>query len=327
MKPIQKILVITAGEIIGDGFIKIPFIDALRRAHPEAQIFWYTKGTTVYATILKPVMDMYRITVCENHLPLKEADFSFDLILDTQKRFFRSLCYKLIPHKIFQSHAGGGRLANLPIQKPLPAHDLRRLFQLAALEEDPATLMRPRLPIPTEYQQQALYQLPPNKQYVALVVGAGKPWKCWPLENFVQVALHLQRKGLTPCFILGPQEKDWYNTLSKKLPDAVYPLQQLPQDAPVSPFQTIAIAGRCLAAIANDCGAGHMMAAASIPLVSLFGRTRAEKLAPLVPHSHVLKATDYGETNEMSQIPVAEVVQALDELLERANPTGQTQSG
>ena len=64
----HKILVFTDGEIIGDGFIKLPFLKALRQAYPHSQIYWHTRGPSVYKTTLKPIADAFIDTVLEKNL-------------------------------------------------------------------------------------------------------------------------------------------------------------------------------------------------------------------------------------------------------------------
>ncbi|HEY9568001.1 MAG TPA: glycosyltransferase family 9 protein, partial [Thalassobaculum sp.] len=81
-----------------------------------------------------------------------------------------------------------------------------------------------------------------------------------------------------------------------------------------SPLLTIALAGRLAAGVANDSGGGHMLAAADVPLLSLFGPTPPAKFAPFVSRGAVLRAQDFGGTG-MTGIPVDAVEAALEPLL------------
>jgi ADP-heptose:LPS heptosyltransferase len=74
---------------------------------------------------------------------------------------------------------------------------------------------------------------------------------------------------------------------------------------------TIALARRLSSAVANDSGTGHMLAAADIPLVSLFGPTPPAKFAPATPRLTVLRAQDFGGGDAMESIPVQAVAAAL----------------
>ena len=82
-----------------------------------------------------------------------------------------------------------------------------------------------------------------------------------------------------------------------------------------SPMLSIAIARRLAAAVANDAGAGHILAAGDAPLVSLFGPTPPEKSAPATARLEIVRAQDFGATDEMAAIPADAVSSALARLL------------
>ena len=56
------------------------------------------------------------------------------------------------------------------------------------------------------------------------------------------------------------------------------------------------------------------MSAAQIPLVSLYGKTDPDINHPLVEKGCIMKAQSYG-SNEISAIPVKDVVTAIDQLV------------
>ena len=93
----------------------------------------------------------------------------------------------------------------------------------------------------------------------------------------------------------------------------------IPEERPGSgylenPLLSIALARRLRAAVANDAGVGHILAAGDIPLVSLFGPTSAEKFAPAAKRVEVVRAQDFGGS-DMEAIPPEAVAAALDRLL------------
>ena len=71
-------------------------------------------------------------------------------------------------------------------------------------------------------------------------------------------------------------------------------------------------ADRLAAAVANDSGTGHLIAAAGTKLVSLFGPTRAAKFAPAAPRLEIVAAQDFGG-EAMEAIPLDAVDAALIE--------------
>jgi ADP-heptose:LPS heptosyltransferase len=98
--------------------------------------------------------------------------------------------------------------------------------------------------------------------------------------------------------------------LARSLPDARFPLQAASGEAlAYEPFLTMALAQRACAALANDSGNAHILAAAGAQLVVLFGATSAEKFAPPGAHVRVVRADDYGDS--LADLPVQAVASAL----------------
>jgi ADP-heptose:LPS heptosyltransferase len=116
--------------------------------------------------------------------------------------------------------------------------------------------------------------------------------------------------------VLGPDEATWRPALAAEVPGALFPCQdeRVPEELRCSPLFTIAVGQRLSAAVANDSGAGHLLAAALCPLVSLFGPTRPEKFAPATPRLEIVRAQGF-DGDRMSVIPVAAVIEALERLL------------
>jgi ADP-heptose:LPS heptosyltransferase len=109
----------------------------------------------------------------------------------------------------------------------------------------------------------------------------------------------------------------WYDELAAALPSAKFPLQDYDAwgTAQLTISHTLAVA-KCLdAAVANDSGVGHMLAASDCRLISLFGPTSAEKLAPRVSAGKIICAQDFGGSSSMSAIPWEAVDVAVDEML------------
>ena len=66
----------------------------------------------------------------------------------------------------------------------------------------------------------------------------------------------------------------------------------------------VALASRLTAAVANDAGPGHMLAAGGAPLLSLQGvRRKAVKFHPAASRLKMLIAEDYGRS-DMTAIPL-----------------------
>jgi ADP-heptose:LPS heptosyltransferase len=316
----MEILVYVGIDAVGDGLIKLPFLRALRHAFPDSRITWMAgKGHTVFADTLAPVvaglvdevLDQANIGSRASELlrrPL--AGRRFDLIIDTQRRLLTTLILKRIRHGILVSSTADFLLSD---RKPAPGwcKPASMVGQLLALVEAasgrPAAAVAP-LPHQPEAEAEAERLLPAGPRYVGLAPGAGGKGKCWPLDNFLALAGRLAEAGCIPVVLLGPAEAGWVEPVREAAPSALLPLQAA---AAVTPMLTIALARRLSAAVANDSGTGHMLAAADIPLVSLFGPTPPAKFAPATPRLTVLRAQDFGGGDAMEAIPVQAVVTAL----------------
>jgi ADP-heptose:LPS heptosyltransferase len=318
-----SILVYVGLDAVGDGLMKLPFARALRGAFPDARITWMAgKGHTVYAGTLAPlvaglideVLDEAGVgsRAAELFGPRPLAGRSFDLIIDTQRRVLTTLILRRIRHRCFLSAAASHLLSDRrPARRGKPAAlaaQMRALIDLAG-----GTGTGAEAPLPTDPALAALAArlLPDGPTYVGLAPGAGGVEKRWPLDRYLALAADLATRGLVPVVLLGPAETEWAAVVRDTVPAARLPLQDT---AETSPLLTIALARRLAAAVANDSGTGHMLAAADLPLVSLFGPTPPEKFAPAAGRLIVLKASDWGGP-EMARIPEDAVAAALERLL------------
>ncbi|OIQ93689.1 ADP-heptose--LPS heptosyltransferase 2 [mine drainage metagenome] len=319
-----SVLVYVGLDFVGDGLMKLPFVQALRAAFPEARITWLAgKGKTVYAGSLAPLVSGLLDEVIEEagigskwwellRRPLPHR--AFDLIIDTQSRVLTSLILKRIRHGRFISPAAGWHLSDArpgPGWSKPPALITRLLDLVELASGQPPGLPAP-LPGDALLDAEAERRLPHGPVYVGLAPGAGGKHKCWPLEHYIALALRLAKSGKVPVVLLGPQEQQW----DAEIRDAV-PGVMLPLDALSPPMLTIALGKRLAAAVANDSGTGHMLAASGVPLISLFGPTAPEKFAPRARRLTVLRAQDYSPGDSMEGIPLQIVADTIERVLER----------
>ena len=119
--------------------------------------------------------------------------------------------------------------------------------------------------------------------YVILSPGAGSPTKCWPIDQFVEVARDLDGAAARAVFVVGPVECERWpaevvDSLRSEFPVLISP-----------PLPTLAgVLAGARATVANDSGPGHLAAAVGTPTISLFGPTRARHFAPIGPSVTVL---------------------------------------
>jgi ADP-heptose:LPS heptosyltransferase len=304
-------------DLVGDGLIKLPFVRALRRAFPEAELIWIAgDGRSAYAGALAPLMPGLLDRVLEETgtgAALRRAlGRRLDLLIDTQAHVGTTLALRLLRPRRFVSSAAGYWLSDRRPRgerprRPRPRRVVDRLLGLLELATGQKPDASGAVELPEAARAQAASLLPGEARRVALVLGAGGRHKAWPLVRHIELALALAAQGIQPVAIAGPAEADLIDEFRAAVPGAAMPLQAIP---PAGPALTIALAARCEAGVAGDCGGGHMLAAADIKLVSLFGPTSPEKFAPWCTSNIILRAQDYG-ADSMDAIPIAPVLAAL----------------
>ena len=118
----------------------------------------------------------------------------------------------------------------------------------------------------------ARFKLP--EPYALLVPGgsAGRPAKRWPVAKYAALATELTAHGATPVLIGGPDEKGLGETIRSVAPRARDLIGK-------TSFADIAVLARGAgAAIGNDTGPMHLIAATGCPSVVLFSAESDPKL-------------------------------------------------
>jgi ADP-heptose:LPS heptosyltransferase len=326
----STILVHAKDHNVGDGLLQVPFFRSLRHRFPAARVtLAVSVGRSAYASSLKDVVSPFVDEVIENAglcLEKRQAyarrrpldDRRFDLVIDMQKTWWRTLAVRRVRHKIFISASKHFLFSDRwprSFRKPERLVD-QFMMLLDATRQDPVGDAPPLRWFGPREEQRARTLLPDGPVHVGLVPGAGDRGKCWPLERYVALAHEQGSRGRRPVFILGPQEGEWVSLLSEAVPNAAMPGWRDGELDPGmrNPMQVAALGGRLAAAVANDCGTAHMLAAGETPLVSLFGYTNGAKYQPATPRFRRLDARAYG-SDDVAAIPYADVAAALEGLV------------
>lgn len=319
---ISTILVYVGCDLVGDGLMKLPFVRTLRAAFPNARITWLAgNGTSVFAGSLAPLVaglldEVVMQGVDSFAARCRVARQCFDLVIDTQRGLPTALKLRRIPHHRFISPCLGFLLSSFrPAGRRRKSTSLaQQLLDLAALAASQSVILDAKmapLRLPADIDAEVERLLPPGATYVGLAPGAGGRHKCWPLKSYLDLGSRVSATGHVPVMILGPAEAEWVPAVQSGLPAARLPLQETSLS---SPLLTIGLGKRMAAAVANDSGTGHMLAASDVALVSLFGPTPPAKFAPTASRLVVLRAQDFG-ADQMTAIPVSAVWNALAGLL------------
>ncbi|MES2252332.1 MAG: glycosyltransferase family 9 protein [Pseudomonadota bacterium] len=327
----KSVLIFSHGELIGDGMMKLPFINALNTAFPDAEITWLSgRHSTIFASALAPLVHG-KIHNIINHTKLGDSigdavfrrwksvlpQRSYDIIINTDQHLLPTLMLKTIPHKMFISASMKWLLSDQ--KPPLTAEQahyekpillLNRLMDLlcAATQKTIAPIFG--ITIPQSMLELAQSLLPKGRN-VLLAPGAGGRFKCWPLQNFIDLGNRLIADGINVGYILGPAEKEWQPQLALGVKTAFFPLAETTEK---SVFVTIAFARLADLSIANDGGVGHILASADQPLISMWGPTDPYKSTPNGAQVHVIYARDYG-TPSMDTLTVDMIYEHAKKIL------------
>ncbi|MBI1206764.1 MAG: lipopolysaccharide heptosyltransferase family protein [Azospirillum sp.] len=300
---------------------------AARAAFPGHRIVYLTTGPTMLETGLRPLLDGIvddfisetgigrSLTEFLRPMPVRQR---FAVFIDTQPVIWRTLLLRRLRHDLFVTGAARYRLSDrrpADRRRRRPTGIVRRLVELVELASGRPADLATALPVPPEIAAKAAAQLPTGKPLIGLAPGAGNRLKCWPLERYLALARRLVQQGMSPVFLIGPAESEWLPEISAAVPEALLPLQDRALwGERFEVLHTVALGQRLAAAVSNDSGTTHMLAAADVPLVTLFGPSNADKFRPLVSRGAVVKAQDFGG-EAMALIPLDAVHAALNTLI------------
>lgn len=318
----KNIAVYTGDEFIGDGIIKLRFIDALKRAFPESRLTWIVGGETIYETALKsmvvgkidevlhvpPALPKWRDVFGAQ--PDYLQDRHFDVVIDTQKKIKRMAWLKRhVKHDRFLSARVHGRLAKLR-QPELLFDQMMILADLAAKDN---LAVKPVELDSDIWINQVRSLLPHGPRYMGFVPGAGQDVKRWSIERYLELANIMTARGYDPVFILGPRETELEERIRQAVPHAYIPHRATGMDT-TDPRFTMALGQVLSFAVANDSGGGHLVAVGDVPMVSLArSGTVRRKFLPATTHCLGLSPDMFGGEN-MDDIPLSAVIDALDRL-------------
>jgi ADP-heptose:LPS heptosyltransferase len=329
---IKSVLIFSHGELIGDGMMKLPFINALKDAFPGAEITWLSGvNTTIFATALAPIVEgklanvvsQSRLGVsvldvlCRRWRNILPRDY-YDVIIDTEHQIIPTFLLKTIPHKKFISASmkwlwsdARPPLKQGEVTYKRPILLMHRLMDL--LNAATGRTISPvfGMNVPDAMTELAKGLLPAGKT-ILLAPGAGGRFKCWPFQNFVDLGNRLVADGFNVGYVLGPAETEWQSKLKEGVPNAFFPLQETTEK---SVYVTIALAKLVDVSVANDGGVGHIFASSDNHVISMWGPTDPKKSTPNGKNVHVMFAGDYGVA-AMETLTVDIIYTKIKEILE-----------
>jgi ADP-heptose:LPS heptosyltransferase len=264
----SKILVIKLGAL-GDFIQALGPMAAIRRHHPDADITLFTtKSFEAFASdcgyFNEIVIDEKpRLLNPGGWLKLKKffSEKKFSRIYDLQNNDRTALYFKLIPPGTeWVGAAKGASHANLSPERSA-GHAFDGHMQTLAL----AGITDVKIDT-LEWMQGNTGVFALRKPFVLLVPGSSpqRPEKRWPAEYYARLAQILIQWGYQPVIIGGPSEQDSIEKITRSCPETLNLAGQ------TSLQQIAALAREAAAAIGNDTGPTHIIAATGCPVLALF---------------------------------------------------------
>jgi len=253
----DRILLVHKGAL-GDFLQTWPSIYALRNDWPEKTVVW--AGRSAYRSWLEP-------------LDIEAASPEEVRAVD----------------RLSSASAWPGPLKNrliiwFGLLRPPTALPFKNLWFLAGLEPQgwrsprdvylqalAARGIRPNASWPAAWRRLVACQAQPRQREPRALIfpGAGHPAKCWPLENYLRLARHLETRGLRVGFVFGPAELERgleVKNFERHCPKDLQELTRLLTESDL--------------VIGNDSGPLHLSAVSGIPSLVLFGPTSPQQWGP-----------------------------------------------
>ena len=319
----MEILILHPGGL-GDIILSLPAISLIRARHPSARIT-IAGNLDHLAAIASNYADK---AISLATLPVHRL-YSQELISEEDVRFWTSFDWILS----WTGSGDPGFLSNfnrihpnvlIGSWRPMPGetrHVSRLFLDSLNLEIPPGIELIPaHIKLDSGLTDEGVQWLASHgcnrtEPLIALHPGAGSGVKRWPLDRFVNLALHLAvQEKLRLLVIGGPAEVGLGEEITRALPEAAV------VQAACSPLSLIAsLLAQCRGFVGNDSGIAHLAASIGVPSVVLFGPTLPQHWAPLGRHVTVLrKARGCGGCNSgssehtcLSNLTVEEVIENL----------------
>jgi heptosyltransferase-2 len=316
---------VVAPNWIGDAVMSLPFLRALRRAHPSDPLTVLAKRgpATIYRAEASADEVLLRSSFAADVLALRRGRFDEAWLLPNSFRAALLAYGSGARRRIGYVTDHRGALLTHSLPEPsgtghqLRDHDALLAAHGIAPDEDP-----PRLPLPESAAKRADTALSGAglSHFAAFCPGSAfAATKRWPAERYAALADALAQRGLPGAILIGPGERELGARVASAARTAVPVL-----GADLDPVELAAVLARARVAVTNDSGPMHLAGAVGTPVVAFFGATDPGRTGPSGSPSRVLDRyvfcspcfkteCPYGHEC-MREIEVADAVRAVLEL-------------
>lgn len=327
-------LIVRLGSL-GDVIHAIPAAAALRARFPEARIDWVVEPQ--YVPLLELVQGL------DSRIPLdtRRPGGTLATLMDLRRVGYTAAIdlQGLLKSAVLARAVGAERTIGFSREhlrertaSPLYTHQVdpsgvqHVIFKnLALLEPLGSRDVQVRFPLAVRYSaaRDRVTRRFAGAPYALLNPGAAWPNKLWPAERFGAVAAAVEKRfGLKWLVLWGPGEEELAQQVARASEGAAEPAPE----TSITDLFAVARGARLL--LSGDTGPLHIGGAVGVPLVALFGPTRAERNGPWSAADVVVARTEGCEclyrrrcrrANPcIDEIEVDEVLDAIERRLSQA---------
>ncbi|MCK9376871.1 MAG: lipopolysaccharide heptosyltransferase I [Syntrophobacterales bacterium] len=278
----------------GDVLHALPTLEALRAAHPGAQITWLVEAA--YAPLLAghPALDEVWLAPRLHPGELLTGDNPtrlrtllrqlraqpFDLVVDVQGLLKSAVWVALAKSSRKVGYDRTRELSYLALTERVPpfdpeAHAVRRYLNLAHYLGAPPAPLRFRLGLDAAADTRALLPATDDRPLAVLHPGARWATKLWPAASWATLATHLHGRGLRVAITGSAADQELATDIIEQSQTPIINLA-----GRTSLAELAAVLRRARLAVTTDTGAMHLAAALGTPLVALFGPTAPWRTGP-----------------------------------------------
>ncbi len=277
---------------LGDAVMAIPFLRALKAAHPADSIGVLARRGPAAVFQAQGSADtiLARSSLLADVAAIRRGRFDEAWLLPNSFRAGLLSFLGGVPGRIGYATDRRGPLLTTALSPPARmGHQLRdydALLQARGIEPD---CDPPRLPISQTAAQSAAValeaaSLDPQARLALLAPGAAFSWtKRWPPDRFGRLGALLRDRHWACAIVVGPGEEGLAREVCAA---AQVTLPILGLD--LGPIELAALLSRARVVVANDSGPMHLAAAVGTPVVAFFGPTDPGRTAPAGAPSRIL---------------------------------------
>ncbi|MBO5997549.1 MAG: glycosyltransferase family 9 protein [Alphaproteobacteria bacterium] len=266
----QKFLIIKLGAL-GDFILQLGWVFALHKKYPDAHFTFMTTKPFVPFVKCMPFIEniivdkrpRYNVKDWLDTCKKGIADTKWDMIFDlqaskrTSKKYF-SLVRFLSPFSVHWAYLSPEGFTVLNVEK-------KHRFTMGKLTKTSMSFA----PMPIDLSfckgEQKNFHLLPEKPFMLLIPGCSAlhPYKRWPAEKYLELALRAEEKGI-PTVVLGTDAE------AKEIQTICQNSKAVNFQSKASLLDIPALAARSCVIVGNDTGPVHMSCFVQKPAIVLF---------------------------------------------------------